>query len=50
MTPPFADYMVFVDESGSPGMGNIDPRYPLFEPKLLQQNGRFMGWGLKCFP
>lgn len=26
----FADYMVFVDESGSPGMGNIDPHYPLF--------------------
>ena len=30
MTIPFADYMVFVDESGSPGMGNIDPHYPLF--------------------
>lgn len=27
---PFADYIVFVDESGSPGMGNIDPHYPLF--------------------
>jgi hypothetical protein len=30
MTRVFADYMVFVDESGSPGMGNIDPHYPLF--------------------
>lgn len=30
MTELFADYMVFVDESGSPGMGNIDPHYPLF--------------------
>lgn len=30
MTRSFADYMVFVDESGSPGMGNIDPYYPLF--------------------
>jgi len=30
MTPAFSDYMVFVDESGSPGMGNIDPHYPLF--------------------
>lgn len=30
MTASFADYMVFVDESGSPGMGNIDPHYPLF--------------------
>ena len=30
MTRAFADYMVFVDESGSPGMGNIDPHYPLF--------------------
>ena len=30
MTRTFADYMVFVDESGSPGMGNIDPHYPLF--------------------
>jgi len=25
-----SDYLVFVDESGSPGMGNIDPQYPLF--------------------
>jgi Protein of unknown function (DUF3800) len=30
VTPSFAGYMVFVDESGSPGMGNIDPHYPLF--------------------
>lgn len=25
----FSDYLVFVDESGSPAMGNIDPDYPL---------------------
>ena len=25
-----SEYMVFVDESGSPSMGNIDPNYPLF--------------------
>ena len=25
-----SEYLVFVDESGSPGMGNIDPQYPLF--------------------
>ena len=30
MTTEFADHLVFVDESGSPGMGNIDPHYPLF--------------------
>jgi hypothetical protein len=27
----FSDYLIFVDESGSPSMGgNIDPQYPLF--------------------
>lgn len=25
----FSDYLVFVDESGSPALGNIDPDYPL---------------------
>lgn len=25
-----SEYLVFVDESGSPTMGNIDPQYPLF--------------------
>jgi hypothetical protein len=25
----FSDYLVFVDESGSPSLGNIDPDYPL---------------------
>jgi len=31
MTDQFSDYLVFVDESGSPSMGgNIDPQYPLF--------------------
>ena len=30
MTAAFSEYIVFVDESGSPGMGNIDPNYPLF--------------------
>ncbi len=25
----FSDYLVFVDESGSPAMGNIDPDFPL---------------------
>jgi hypothetical protein len=31
MTPAFSDYLVFVDESGSPSMGgHIDPQYPLF--------------------
>jgi len=26
----FSDYLIFVDESGSPNMGNIDPNYPVF--------------------
>jgi hypothetical protein len=26
---PFSDYLVFVDESGSPTLGNIDPDFPL---------------------
>jgi hypothetical protein len=26
---PFSDYLVFVDESGSPSMGRIDPDFPL---------------------
>lgn len=30
MSNPYSDYLVFVDESGSPTMGNIDPQYPLF--------------------
>lgn len=31
MTNQFSDYLIFVDESGSPSMGgNIDPQYPLF--------------------
>ncbi len=31
MNPSFNDYLIFVDESGSPSMGgNIDPQYPLF--------------------
>lgn len=30
MSAAFSDYLVFVDESGSPSMGNIDPNYPLF--------------------
>lgn len=31
MNQAFSDYLVFVDESGSPSMGgNIDPQYPLF--------------------
>jgi len=31
MTMAFSDYLIFVDESGSPSMGgNIDPQYPLF--------------------
>ena len=25
----FSDYLVFVDESGSPALGNIDPDFPL---------------------
>jgi len=25
----FSDYLVFVDESGSPALGNIDPNFPL---------------------
>lgn len=25
----FSDYLIFVDESGSPALGNIDPDYPL---------------------
>lgn len=28
-TKPFSDYLVFVDESGSPTLGNIDPDFPL---------------------
>lgn len=32
----FSDYLIFVDESGSPSMGgNIDPQYPLFVLTLL---------------
>lgn len=30
MSQPQSDFLIFVDESGSPGMGNIDPQYPLF--------------------
>lgn len=31
MSVPFSDYLIFVDESGSPSMGgSIDPQYPLF--------------------
>lgn len=31
MTSAFSDYLIFVDESGSPSMGgSIDPQYPLF--------------------
>ena len=31
MTTAFSDYLIFVDESGSPNMGGgIDPQYPLF--------------------
>ncbi|MEI7681761.1 MAG: DUF3800 domain-containing protein [Betaproteobacteria bacterium] len=30
MSNPHSEYLVFVDESGSPTMGNIDPQYPLF--------------------
>jgi hypothetical protein len=31
MITQFSDYLIFVDESGSPSMGgNIDPHYPLF--------------------
>ena len=30
MSRSLSDYLVFVDESGSPSMGNIDPDYPLF--------------------
>lgn len=30
MSQPQSDFLVFVDESGSPGLGNIDPQYPLF--------------------
>lgn len=26
---PFSDYLVFIDESGSPSMGRIDPDFPL---------------------
>ena len=37
------------------GMSVLKPGQPnrAFEavkPKFLQHNGRFMGWGLKCFP
>lgn len=28
--PAFSDYIVFVDESGDHGLGNIDPSYPMF--------------------
>jgi hypothetical protein len=28
-TKPFSDYLVFVDESGSPSMGRVDPDFPL---------------------
>ena len=30
MSHPQSEYLVFVDESGSPTMGNVDPQYPLF--------------------
>ena len=30
MATRLSEYLVFVDESGSPSMGNIDPEYPLF--------------------
>ena len=30
MSRPQSEYLVFVDESGSPSMGNVDPQYPLF--------------------
>ncbi|MDP3122559.1 DUF3800 domain-containing protein [Polynucleobacter sp.] len=30
MSRGLSNYLVFVDESGSPSMGNIDPDYPLF--------------------
>lgn len=30
MSAARSEYLVFVDESGSPGMGNIDPQYPVF--------------------
>lgn len=30
MSAPLSEYLVFVDESGSPTMGKIDPQYPLF--------------------
>lgn len=30
MSQPQSEYLVFVDESGSPTMGTIDPQYPLF--------------------
>jgi hypothetical protein len=30
MSQPQSEYLVFVDESGSPTMGNVDPQYPLF--------------------
>jgi Protein of unknown function (DUF3800) len=30
MNTNLSEYLVFVDESGSPTMGNIDPNYPIF--------------------
>jgi hypothetical protein len=37
------------------GMSVLKPNQPnrafdAVKPKLLQKNGRYMGWGLKCFP
>lgn len=30
MTPPFSDYIVYVDESGDHSLESINPEYPLF--------------------
>ena len=30
--------------------GQANRAFDAVKPKLLQRNGRFMGWGLKCFP
>jgi hypothetical protein len=30
LPPSFADYIVFVDESGDHGLHNIDPQFPVF--------------------
>jgi Protein of unknown function (DUF3800) len=30
MSPQFSDYIVFVDESGSPTLSPVDPSYPIF--------------------